>query len=442
MPVLFKVFRTPFVPLVLAAILAPIPPALADRGGRPNIILILADDIGYEGFGCYGGESYKTPHIDKLSSNGVRFTNCFSQPLCTPSRVKLLTGKSNIRNYSRFSILKPQEKTIAHMMQRAGYKTAAVGKWQLLGARHYGQAAGTGTHPRDAGFDEYCLWQIDRLGSRYWDPQIDQNGRILADTKGRYGPDVFCDFILRFLERQKDEPLFIFYPMVLPHNPFLPTPGSADRKKSAGPANFADMVAHIDRIVGRIVAKVDELGLRENTLILFTSDNGTNRRITSRAGGRRIKGGKGLTTDAGTRVPLVASWPGVVPAGRVCDDLIDFSDFLPTLAEATGAVPPQTVLDGRSIWPQLRGERGLPRRWIFCYYNPRPGEKKWKERCFARDKRWKLYRSDELYDVVNDVLEKRPLQAAGNTAEAGEARRRLQAALDSMPLRPAAIKIK
>ena len=403
----------------------------------------MADDIGYECFGCYGGQSYKTPNIDRLAANGVRFTHCYSQPLCTPSRVKLMTGRSNIRNYSGFSILDPREKTFGHMLQKAGYKTAVAGKWQLYGAEHYGKLAGSGMHPRDAGFDEYCLWQVDRLGSRYWNPLIERNGRALTDMKDKYGPDVFCEFIGEFLEKHKDEPMFVYYPMVLPHDPFVPTPNSERRERKRGVANFADMVAYVDTIVGRIVARVDELGLRDNTLILFTGDNGTHRKIASRVRGGEIVGGKNRTTDAGTRAPLVAFGRGLTVKGRVCEDLVDFSDFLPTILELAGAEPPVGVrFDGHSFLPQLKGEQGRPREWMYCYYNPRPGNKKFPERRFARDKRWKLYGNGAMYDIERDVLEQHPVARREGKTGAALARRKLQAALDSMPAEPANIRKK
>jgi arylsulfatase A-like enzyme len=411
------------------------------EGGRPNVVLIMADDIGYECFGCYGGTSYRTPVLDGLANEGVRFEHCYSQPLCTPSRVKIMTGRSNIRNYSHFSILERDERTFGHMLQASGYRTAVAGKWQLYGAEHYKDLAGTGTTPAGAGFDESCLWQVGRLGSRYWNPLIERNGVPLEGLEERYGPDVFCDFVTAFIRENRDRPFLVYYPMALVHSPFVPTPSSADRESKDRQANFADMVAAMDSVVGRIVSELERLGLRENTLLLFTSDNGTGRRIKSAMGDVTIKGGKSLTTDAGTRVPLIASRPGAVPGGAVCEDLIDFSDFVPTLAELCGASLPEDVaLDGRSFLPQLRGERGRPREWIYCYYNPRPGNARFPERRFVRDKRWKLYWSGELFDIANDVLEEKPISPGQGGAEAVAARIKLQAALDSMPARPARIK--
>ena len=407
-------------------------------GERPNIILIMADDIGIEGFGCYGGTSYDTPAIDALARDGVRFTQCHSQPLCTPSRVKVMTGRSNIYDYRHFGIIDPDEPTFGPMMRQAGYTTAVAGKWQLYGAENYGELAGTGMHGREAGFDEYCLWQIDRLGSRYWDPHIEQNGRVLNNVAGRYGPDIFCDFICDFMQRHKDGPFFIYYPMALAHNPFVPTPDSADRESKDRQKNFVDMVAYMDRIVGRIVDQLDRLGLRENTMIIFTADNGTNRNITSMMGEIAVRGGKGRTTDAGTHVPLVVSWPAGARAGSACDDLVDFSDFVPTIAQAAGIDPSSAGLqpDGRSFLPQIRGEAGAPRQWIFCYYNPRPGRKGFPEQRFARDKRWKLFGDGRLFDLNVDPQEREPLDPQTEEETAAEARRRLQAAIDSFPRRP------
>lgn len=178
---------------------------------------------------------------------------------------------------------------------------------------------------------------------------------------------------------------------------------------------------------------LDELGLHENTLVLFTSDNGTPRGITSRMGHVVAEGGKGFTTDAGTHAPLIANWKGTIPAPKVCGDLVDFSDMLPTLAEAAGAGPaPNVVIDGRSFLPQLRGQKGNPRDWIFCYYRPNMKKGKWGLKVFARDKKYKLYRQGRLFNVQADPLEKNPIEPGQCGSEAAAARKRLQAVLDSM----------
>jgi arylsulfatase A len=239
------------------------------------------------------------------------------------------------------------------------------------------------------------------------------------------------DYVCDFIDRHKEEPFFIYYPMLLPHGPFLPTPDSADRSSTSNQQNYEDMVAYVDKLVGRVVDKLDEVGVRDNTLILFTGDNGTpggkKGGIKSELNGRIIEGGKSLTTDAGTRVALVANMLGTVAPGIVSDDLVDFSDMMPTIAAMTGAsLPAGEVLDGVSFAPQLRGEKGTPREWIYCYYEPVPGPET-KPTIFARDQRWKLYSDGRLFDISNDVLEMNPI------SDGGPARVKLQAALDSMP---------
>ncbi len=406
--------------------------AAGKAANKPNIVLIMADDLGYECLGCYGSESYKTTVLDGLAGAGMRFEHCYSQPLCTPSRVKIMTGQYNFRNYTAFGVLDPTQKTFGHLLQRCGYATCVVGKWQLYGSVNQApEVRGTGSLPGQAGFDEYCLWQITDRGPRFRDPLIVENGKSREDLEGKYGPDVFTDYALDFIERHKTGPFFLYFPMALVHSPFVPTPDSEDWKKRTHKNNtkyFADMVSYMDKIAGRIVRKLDELGLRENTLVLFTGDNGTHKSIKSKMPDGVIQGAKGDTADAGTRVPLIASWPGVVPAGKVCGDLVDFSDFVPTFAEMTGASPPEDmIIDGRSFLPQLRGQKGDPRDWIFCHYDSRWGGRKMQR--FVRDKRWKLYVTSNLYDVRADVLEQNPNPAGPEAAAAGK---RLQTVLDSV----------
>lgn len=404
------------------------------KSKRHNIILIMADDIGYECFGCYGSASYKTPVLDGMAAAGIRFEHCYSQPLCTPSRVKIMTGQYNFRNYTNFGVLDPKQKTFGHLLQGCGYATCVVGKWQLYGSvNQSAEVRGAGSMPEQAGFDEHCLWQVKERGSRYKDPVVVQNGRNLEGLEGRYGPDVFCDYAIDFIERHKAKSFFLYFPMAIVHNPFVPTPDSEDWKNETHKNNnkyFADMVTYMDKIVGRIIARVDELGLSENTLVIFTGDNGTNKDIKSKmSDGQIIKGDKGNTTDAGTRVPLIARWPGEVPAGKVCGDLVDFSDFVPTFAEMTGASPPEgMIIDGQSFLPQLRGKQGKPRKWIFCHYDPKWLGRKEAVR-FIRDKRWKLYGNGNLFDVPTDTMEQNPNPSG---PEAASARKQLQDVLDSI----------
>ena len=410
---------------------------------KPNILLIMADDVGVEAFGSYGGESYHTPHLDSLAEEGMRFTHCYSQPLCTPSRVKLLTGKSNLRNYVRFSILDPGERTFAHVAKDAGYATGIAGKWQLLGASHYGDWAGRGATPDQVGFDTWCLWQVGELGSRYWNPQVEIDGELQAPLQGGFGPDVFCDHLLEFAAEHASEPFLAYFPMALVHAPFVHTPltrteQTAENNPGGKQERFAEMMTYMDVIVGRLVEGLEELGLRERTLILFIGDNGTSRGIRSLRNGQTVVGAKAHPTDAGTHVPMIVSWPGRIRAGGVCDDLIDFSDFMPTLAEAMGQSPPaDQVCDGISFLPQLLGQRGNPREFITIYSNPRPEQPDKNPRvCFARNKRFKLYDDGQLFDCLEDPLEERPVSFSDEGDEQRRARKLLQRALDGLPSEP------
>ena len=417
---------------------------------RPNIVLIMADDIGVEGVGCYGGTSYRTPALDQLAAEGIRFQHAYSQPLCTNSRVQLMTGKYNNRNWLYFGTLDPEAKTIGHYLQEAGYSTCIAGKWQL---QSYDPPSYPGSHLRrgkgmkvsDAGFDEYSLyhaWHTEDKGSRFANPTVYENGKLLRELKGNYGPDHWVEFINNFMERKKDdnEPFFVYYAMALPHRPFVPTPDSADWLTKEAHANedvrhFPDMVAYMDKCVGRVIQKVDDLGLSEETLVIFYSDNGTHRKITSQTTNGPVVGGKGRTTDAGTHVPLMVRWTGKIVPG-INDNLVDSTDFLPTMMEAAGRpIPDEANLDGISFYPQLFGDAERVRPWVFCHYDPRPGWDKdqFRKIRFARDKRYKLYGDGKLYDVPNDKLEQNPIPSSADTDATREARQRLAAVLKDMP---------
>lgn len=402
----------------------------AEKESRPpNIILIMADDVSWECFSSYGAEDYKTPHIDALASNGVRFNHCYSTPICTTSRVQLMTGKYNFRNYTHFGYLDPKEKTFAHLLKSVGYKTAIAGKWQLNGLYHKAAGSQDASRPVKAGFDEYCLWQVTTVkggklgGERFWSPPLEQNGKFLTkkDNHEKYGPDLMSDFLCDFMKRHKDEPFFVYYPAVLVHDPFVPTPDTIGERpkthesnkqpkdKAARKANFVAMVEYLDKIVGKLVKQVDDLGQLENTIILFTADNGTHVSLTSRWKGQEIKGGKGGTTDMGTHVPLVVSWKGKSPEGKVSDDLVDFTDFYPTLAQAAGIkLGKGDPSDGVSFLPQVQGQKGNPRDWVFCHYQPYWGGFTGSQ--FVRNQKYKLYHDGRLFNVPMDLKESSPLK--------------------------------
>lgn len=408
--------------------------ARAAEPSMPNVVLIMADDVGFECFSSYGSREYSTPRLDALAAKGIRFENCHSTPLCTPSRVNLMSGKSNVFNYQDFGIYPKGEPTFANYFKKFGYATAVAGKWQL-------QKDGDGISPMEAGFDTYCLWNIPgTTRERYWDPSFKRNGKIMRLPKGTYGPDVLTDFLIDFIETNKDKPFLAYFPMNLVHNPFVPTPDSANRNEKDKKNNFVDMVNYMDKCVGRIVDALDANGLREKTLVIFTGDNGTNSVLTSKFKGEQIRGGKGYTHDYGTHVPLIANWPRRIPAGQVNDDLICFSDFFSTMVEAAGLKPKKiTDGDGWSFWPQCHGEKGVKREWIYGYYFPRPYAKKfddmynhWEVR-YARDKRYKLYDNGDLYDTIDDVMEKHVIAPGDADEHARRAREKLQTVLDSYP---------
>lgn len=386
---------------------------------KPNVILIMADDLGYETLGVNGSDSYLTPNLDALAHGGMRFDHCYSTPLCTPSRVQIMTGKYNFRNYISFGLLDSQEKTFAHYMKEAGYKTLVVGKWQLWGNAYQQELAGgrTGTTPEQAGFHDYCLWQIDERGSRYKDPHLSSNQKGTQTFPGAYGPDVFVEYIESFMEAYQNEPMFIYYPMVLTHDPFVPTPKNPGFKDFDNASNtndtlyFGEMVSYMDDLIGKIVRKTDELKIRENTLLLFTGDNGTDTDVTSIINGKALRGDKGSTTNAGTHVPLIANWKGKIKPGSVNKNLIDFTDFLPTLLEtAAGKLSDSVQTDGHSFYPQLLGEATKVRNWIFCDYAPNWG--RFQARSYVQDKKWKLYENGEFYNLEEDPMEKNPLDRA------------------------------
>jgi arylsulfatase A len=411
--------------LSLAALMSVAPQAVA---AKPNLILIMADDLGYETIGANGGTSYRTPVLDKLAATGARFTQCYAQPLCTPTRVQLMTGLSNARNYITFGNMDPQAVTFANLLKPAGYATCVAGKWQL----------GVDVNlPKKYGFDENCLWNHSHRLPRYANPNLQINGVETNYTNGEYGPDIVNDFVLGFVARNKDQPFFVYYPMMLTHAPYQPTPDSKTWDPKAigedvnqSPDHFGDMVEYMDKLIGKVVAKLDALGLRDNTLILFLGDNGTGKGTRSQMGDRVVIGGKGSTTIAGMHVPLIANWPRHVVAGKVYPDLVDSTDFLPTLLEAASVkLPSELKLDGRSFFPQLRGEKGQPREWLYSWYSPRQNANL-TVREFAFDDRFKLYRTGGFFDLKQDAGEQRPLAVTSLEGDAATAAKKLQAALD------------
>ena len=384
---------------------------------QPNIVLIMADDVGCEPIGVYGGERWKTPHIDMLAKGGMRLDYCFSMPVCHPTRICLMTGKYPFRLKSGWgSFPEIEEKnTVAQVLKKAGYATAIAGKWQLCLMKKDTE------QPARMGFDEWSVFGWHE-GARFHEPMIYEDGRLRTDTKGKYGPALYVDFLGRFMENSKKakKPFFAYYSMALAHDvtddipkqvPYVP---GKDRWM-----NYGEMIESMDDMIGKLVAKIDQLGLRESTIILFTGDNGTAKRsklrhiegrkyeyeeVYSIRNGKRVPGGKGTLLNIGTNVPLIANWPGRIKAGTSSDNLVDFSDWLPTLAEL-GATKVSHKIDGISFAPTLFGLSGNKWKVRSFAFSESKGGKAW-----VRTQRYKLYNNGQLYDVAKDAMEKTPIK--------------------------------
>jgi len=399
---------------------------------KPNIIFVLLDDLGKEWIGCYGAEGIETPRIDELAAGGMRFNNAYSMPQCTPSRACFLTGQYPFRNgwVNHWDVPRwgvgyfdwQKNPSIGRVMKSAGYKTAAAGKWQINDFREHPEAM------VKHGFDEYCMWTGGETNpdseehtrasdERYWDPYI-HTKEGSKTYKGQFGPDIYNQFLLDFITENKDEPFFIYYPLALPHTPFTTTPlepdvtGKYDMHKA--------MVRYCDHLTGRLMDHLDELGIRDNTIIIWTCDNGTSKGLVNVMNGRDVRGGKTLTTENGVNTPFIVNGPGIVPAGVVSDALVDFSDMLPTFAEFGGATPEAGyVYDGISAKDLFTGkEKDSGRTWNMAmgshagvstdlgieniyYFRDR----------VIREERYKLFvgtdrKPEKLVDVINDPAEK------------------------------------
>ena len=398
----------------------------------PNIVLILGDDIGCEWISAYGAKGIQTPAIDALARDGVLFETCYATPLCTPSRVTLLTGRypsrtgwtthnDTVRYGGRYFDWE-KETSFPRLLRMAGYATAIAGKWQVNDLRVQPDAI------TRHGFDEYCLWPGEESpGSeegtpRYWDPVVVTNGRRSTE-KGKYGPDVHRGFLLDFMRRHRDRPFFAYYSMVLGHAPFVSPPGSRTADNSVE-SIFADMIRYMDREVAEIVDAVDRLGLRENTLFIFATDNGTHPRITGHGKDGEVKGGKRSLKETGIRVPLIFRGAGVIAAGRRTDALSDITDLSATILERAGVTRHVGQTDGKSLVPVLANTGIGPRKWAFSEYR---GVR------VIRDHRHKLYSDGRLFDLLHDPAEESVLQVRPDDVHA-EARARLQAALVSLEL--------
>jgi arylsulfatase A len=385
---------------------------------KPNIIFILADDLGIGNISCYGSDQFKTPNIDKLASTGMRFTHGYTAPLCGPSRALILTGRQPFRtgttNQDRVGKLEPsKEICLPSVLKTAGYTSLMVGKWSQFPLQ-----------PSDFGFDQYMRFQAS---GKYWNTQpanksYTKNGEIVPLLDGEYLPDLMHNQVVDFISKNKNKPFFAYYSMSHIHGEILPTPDSKPDSKDL----YSDNINYMDKLVGKLVKALDSLKMRQNTIIVFVGDNGTAAEGASRATvqGKKLSGKKGDMLECGSLVPWIVNWKGGGQSGKVINDLVDATDWMPTFAALTGAkLPENVILDGKSFAPQLKGEKGTPREWIFMELG-----NQW----YVREEKWKLNRANELFDMRNAPFEEILIPADSKDEMAVSARQRLSGVLKSI----------
>lgn len=426
------------------------------RPRRPNVVLILADDLGWHDLGCYGSTFHQTPHLDALARQGMRFTNAYvAAAVCSPTRASLLTGKYPARLHLTHIIQAPRtskgslrdpdwtpylpldEVTLAEALKPAGYVTACIGKWHLGGvAGRSGSGDGAEGDPRRQGFDVNVAGSDCGQPPDYFFPYA----RTLPDGKtvrltnleggrpGEYLTDRLTDEAEKFVTQHRDRPFFLFLSHFAPHTAMgdrlqAPEALTARFKATVNPKDpqhdpvYAALVASLDAGVGRLLGKLDELGLAENTLVIFTSDNGG---LEPKTSNRPLRGGKGGPYEGGLRVPAIVRWPGKVKPGSVSDVPVISPDFYPTVLETAGVkVGPRQVVDGLSLVPLLTGAGPLDRTalyWHFphCDLGPysvvRQGDFKLIE--FLGDGRCELYNLREDGEEKTNLADRMPEKLA------------------------------
>lgn len=399
---------------------------------KPNILIILVDDLGKEWVSSYGSDAISTPNIDALARSGTKFSNVYSMPQCTPSRLSILTGQYPFRHgwVNHWDV--PRWGGGAHFdetlnpslgieMKKAGYKTCIAGKWQIDDFRVEPDAL------TKNGFDKYCMWTgyetgVPASAERYQDPYLfTSQGSKTYD--GKFGPDVFKDFIIDFINTNKDSSMFIYFPMVLTHTPFVDTP---DETAEDNLGKHKAMVRYVDKITGELVQALENANIRNNTLIIWTTDNGTTRQIEVDFKGKKIKGGKMRMVEPGISAPFIASWPDKVNASQESDALVDFTDFFPTCLDLGGISPKENwmvgnqsqSIDGRSFKNVLLNNYETERDWILAMGGGNyarltnsgvENQFVYRDRVL-RDKQYKLYvdsnrQPDKFIDLINDPFE-------------------------------------
>jgi len=398
-------------------------PSPVFRDSRPNIIFIMADDLGYGDLGCYGQKLIEPPNIDRLAAEGLLFTQAYAGgPVCTPSRSVLMTGlhnghtpaRDNIPHYKTY--LDEDDVTVAEVLKKAGYRCGGIGKWSLGDAGTVGRAT-------NQGFDRWFGYLNQDHAHYYYTEYLDDNEErfeLTGNTKSRkhYSHDLMTERTLKYIRENKDEPFFFYAAYTLPHfssrseDPDgLTVPSTApysNKDWDEKSKKYAAMIDRLDRDVGRIVALVEELGLTDNTLIIFTSDNGGHDGVPRQFNtSGPLSGFKRNLTEGGIRVPFIARWPGMIPAGKTSDEIIAFWDMMPTFAELAGTEIPANT-DGRSLIDALKSGRiEQPHEYLYWDY----GHCRDRYDQAVRIGRWKGIRLGRkskvhIYDLENDIGEK------------------------------------
>jgi arylsulfatase A len=376
-----------------------------------NVIFILADDLGIGNVACYGADHARTPRIDELARQGIKFTRAFTGALCGPSRALIMSGRYAFRtgatNQDATSEIAPSELVLPWLFKRAGYVSSYIGKW--------GQLPGT---PLEAGFTDSMYFKGSGV---YWNPKGEReryftNGVEKKLDEGEYLPDLLQAHVRKFIRAHSEQPFFVFYSLSHVHGELQPTPDSpAGQDLDLMGENIAYMV----KLVGELIDRLEQLQLRRKTLVIFMGDNGTGKGQADRAtiGGRKLSGTKGTMQDGGGLVPLIASWPAMGVADKVCDELIDSTDLVATFAALVDvALPTDRPFDGMSFLPQLTGKPSQPRRWIFNQL-----ARMW----YVREERWKLNHQGELYDMSAAPFAETIILPSEESSEARAARQRL-----------------
>lgn len=391
---------------------------------KPNVVFILLDDLGAYDFGCYGQQHIQTPAADKLAAEGMKFMAAYAGgAVCAPSRAVLMTGlhggHAPVRANAGTIPIGPQDVTLASVLRKAGYATGGFGKWGL-------GDAGSGGVPSKHGFDEFFGYLHQVHAHNYYTPFLWHNEKKVALPKGTYSADVIADKTLDFVRKHKDEPFFLYACWTLPHGQFeVPDTGPyAGRDWPEKHKIYAAMVTRADSHYGRLLALLDELKLRDNTVVVLTSDNGApagaDRGYEFFRSNGPLRGSKGTVYEGGLRVPFIVRWPGKVKPGSTSRYPVSFCDMMPTLAEICETKPPAGI-DGESLVPEFLGKKHAAREWLYWeqnIYDQKSGTLRADRLQQAvRFGDWKAVRPSpaaplELYNLADDSSESRNVAAA------------------------------